>query len=86
MFERSDSQESKDMMKLAFKLSEDYNTTVMLRVTTRTCHSKSIVQCVEREEAPIKEYSKDLKRYPFPCNAGAMREKVEKINKAKRVF
>ncbi|WP_066892257.1 indolepyruvate ferredoxin oxidoreductase subunit alpha [Clostridium nigeriense] len=77
MLEPSDSQESKDMMKLAFKISEDYNTPVMLRVTTRTCHSKSIVECGNREEVGIKEYIKDLDRYPVPSKVGAMRVRVE---------
>lgn len=77
MLEPSDSQESKDMMKLAFEISEDYNTPVMLRVTTRVCHSKSIVKCSDRQEAGIKEYSKDLNRYPVPSNVGGMRKRVE---------
>lgn len=82
MLEPSDSQEAKDMMKLAFSLSEDYNTPVLLRMTTRVCHSKSIVECKEREEAGIKEYTKDLKRYPVPANVGGMRVKVqERLNK-----
>ncbi len=33
------------MMIAAFKLSEEYDTPVMLRLTTRVCHSKSIVAC-----------------------------------------
>lgn len=77
MLEPSDSQESKDMMKLAFQISEDYDTPVMLRMTTRVCHSKSIVECGNREEVEIKEYNKDLTRYPVPAKVGAMRDKVE---------
>lgn len=82
MFEPSDSQEAKDMMKYGFQISEEYNTPVLLRTTTRICHSKSIVQCSDREEVGIKEYSKDLKRYPVPSNVGDMRVKVEeRLNK-----
>lgn len=77
MLEPSNSQESKDMMKLALALSEEYNTPVMLRMTTRVCHSKSIVSLMDREEVGIKPYEKDLKRYPVPSNVGAMRERVE---------
>ncbi|MEG0773407.1 indolepyruvate ferredoxin oxidoreductase subunit alpha [Clostridium sp.] len=77
MFEPSDSQEAKDMMKYGFQISEEYNTPVLIRTTTRICHSKSIVQCSDREEVGIKEYSKDLKRYPVPSNVGGMRVRVE---------
>lgn len=78
MLEPSDSQESKDMMKLALELSETHNTPVMLRMTTRVCHSKSIVRLEAREEVGFKPYEKDLKRYPVPSNVGAMREQVER--------
>ena len=45
MFEPSDIQECIDMMKAAYDLSEEYDTPFMiLRMTTRVCHSKSIVE------------------------------------------
>ena len=44
MLEPSDSGEAKELTKLAFELSERFDTPVMLRVTTRICHSKSIVE------------------------------------------
>lgn len=51
--EPSDSQEAKDLMIAAFGLSERFDTPVMLRLTTRTCHSKSTVELGERvAEAP----------------------------------
>ena len=85
MFEPSDSQESKDMMKEALRLSEDYDTPVLLRMTTRVCHSKSIVECVEREEVPIKEYVKRKDKYVVvPGYAKKMRVRVEeRMNKLK---
>lgn len=43
MLEPSDSQECKDFTRLAFELSEQYDTPVMLRTTTRISHGKSIV-------------------------------------------
>jgi indolepyruvate ferredoxin oxidoreductase alpha subunit len=43
MLEPSDSQECKDFTRLAFELSERFDTPVMLRTTTRISHSKSIV-------------------------------------------
>ena len=51
MVEPSDSQEAKDMVKAALAISEEFDTPVLLRVTTRICHSKSIVETGPREEA-----------------------------------
>ncbi|MDF2558359.1 MAG: Thiamine pyrophosphate protein domain protein TPP-binding [Bacillales bacterium] len=77
MLEPSDSQESKDMMKSAFSISEKYNTPVLLRMTTRVCHSKSIVECGERDEVGIMEYTKSLDKFPIPAFVGGMRARVE---------
>lgn len=44
MLEPADSQECKDFTRLAFELSERFDTPVMLRTTTRISHSKSIVE------------------------------------------
>jgi len=46
--EPSDSQEAKDMTIAAFGLSERFDTPVMLRLTTRICHSQSAVELGER--------------------------------------
>lgn len=62
LVEPSDSQECLDFMKEAFEISEKYETPVLFRVTTRTCHSKSIVNTAERVVPPIKNYVKDLKK------------------------
>ena len=48
LFEPSTSQEAKDMIKEAYKVSEKYDTPILYRVTTRLCHSKGIVNCVDR--------------------------------------
>ncbi|AJE03346.1 indolepyruvate ferredoxin oxidoreductase subunit alpha [Geobacter pickeringii] len=47
MLEPADSQECKDFTRLAFELSERFDTPVMLRTTTRISHSKSIVTLEE---------------------------------------
>lgn len=47
MLEPSDSQECKDFTRLAFELSERFDTPVMLRTTTRISHSKSMVTLCE---------------------------------------
>ena len=78
MLEPSDSQECKDMMGIAYEISEKYNTTVLIRMTTRVCHSKSVVEVGERKEIPIKEYVKDgLAHVCVPANARKWRKTVE---------
>ncbi len=78
MLEPSNSQESKDMIKTAFEVSENFDTPVLVRVTTRICHSKGIVECSEREDVAIKEYVKDITKYiTVPAFAQKMRVKIE---------
>lgn len=62
VLEPSDSQEAKDMVIEGIKLSEKYNTPIMIRMTTRTCHSRSAVELGERETPPEINYVKDFKR------------------------
>ena len=45
--EPSDSQEAKDLTVAAFELSEQFDTPVLLRLTTRVCHSASAVELGE---------------------------------------
>ena len=63
MLEPSDSQECLDMTRLAFELSEQYDIPVILRLTTRVCHSKSVVQVGERQEPPLREYGRRIDKY-----------------------
>jgi len=48
MLEPADSQESKEFTRLAFELSEQFDTPVMLRSCTRISHGKSVVELGER--------------------------------------
>ena len=82
MLEPADSQESKDMTKLAFELSEKYDTPVMIRMTTRVCHSKAAVECQDREEREIIPYKKDINKFvTVPAIARKLRVKVEERQK-----
>ncbi len=63
MLEPSDSQECLDYIKYAFQLSEDFDIPVLFRVTTRVCHSKSLVTLGQRQDVRVKEYKKDVKKY-----------------------
>jgi len=62
MLEPSDSQEAKKFTKQAFEMSEKFDTPVLVRVTTRIAHSKSIVELEERKESE-KGLKKDIKKY-----------------------
>ncbi|HNW46892.1 MAG TPA: indolepyruvate ferredoxin oxidoreductase subunit alpha [Thermotogota bacterium] len=63
LFEPSDSQEAKDMMKMAFEVSERHRIPVLFRMTTRVCHSKGLVELGERIEKPPTTYRRDLSRF-----------------------
>lgn len=87
MLEPADSQESKDMIGIALDISEQYDTPVLVRMTTRVCHSKSIVECGERKEVPIREYTKQkAKNVIVPAYATKMRVKVEERLEKLKVF
>lgn len=63
MLEPSDSEECLQYAKLAFDLSEQFDTPVILRLTTRVAHSRSLVHVSERDEKALKEYKKDPMKY-----------------------
>ena len=70
MLEPSDSAECKDYTKLAFELSEKFDTPVFLRLSTRVSHSQSMVELCEREELELKPYEKNISKYVMmPANA-----------------
>jgi len=78
MFEPASSQECKDMVVEAYELSEKYDCPVFIRMTTRVCHSKGIVECGERKEVGIKEYVKNAKKYvTVPVNSKVRRRLLE---------
>lgn len=87
MLEPADSQECKDMVKLAFDMAEEYDCPVLIRVTTRVCHSKGLVELCDRVEKPIVPYVKNAKKYvDVPANARIRRLEVEKHMDALKVF
>ena len=81
LLEPSTSQEAKDMMKMAYEISENFNTLVIMRLTTRLCHSKGLVECEERNEVGIKPYTKEVKRVTVPATARLLRVDVEEREK-----
>ena len=78
MLEPSDSAEALDFTKLAYELSEAFDTPVILKMCTRVAHSQSVVETGEREEAPEKPYEKDGAKYiMMPVNAKRRHPLVE---------
>lgn len=63
VLEPSDSQECKDIMLAAFELSEQFDTVVIVRLTTRIAHSMSLVQTGERLEIPLRDYDTRRGKY-----------------------
>lgn len=79
MLEPSNSQEAKDFTKLAFEISEQFETPVFVRTTTRISHSQSFVTLEDRKEVPIRKYEKDITRYAMmPSSAIGRHIVVEK--------
>jgi indolepyruvate ferredoxin oxidoreductase alpha subunit len=79
MLEPADSEECKEFTRLAFDLSEKFDTPVMLRSVTRISHGKSIVTLGERvDNLPAPALVKDAaKLVMLPGNARVRHPKVE---------
>ncbi|MDR3364415.1 MAG: indolepyruvate ferredoxin oxidoreductase subunit alpha [Clostridiales Family XIII bacterium] len=79
MLEPADSAECKDFVAEAFRISETFDTPVLLRVTTRISHSKSLVEPGERVEVPLRRYEPNIVKYvSTPANAMRHHPEVER--------
>ena len=82
MIEPSDSQECIDFMKIAFEMSEKFDTPVLFKMCTRIAHSQSIAELGERQNQPVKAYVKNIqKNVMTPANAIRKHPVVEQRNK-----
>ena len=63
MLEPSDSSECKEFTKLAFDLSEQFDTPAFIRLSTRVSHSQSLVELGERKDVPVKPYEKNIPKH-----------------------
>ena len=78
VLEPSDSMEAKEFAKLAFELSERYDTPIILRLTTRVAHSQSLVEPGERVVPAAKPYERNIAKYVMmPANARVKHTVVE---------
>ncbi len=70
MLEPSSSQEAFDFAKLAYDLSEEFDTPVIIKMCTRIAHAQSIVETGSRAEHGVKPYKKNGSKYiMMPGNA-----------------
>jgi indolepyruvate ferredoxin oxidoreductase alpha subunit len=87
MLEPSNSQEAKDMMVDAFDISEEFDTPVLYRMTTRVCHSKSVVELGERVEKDLIPYEKNFSKYvAVPAIGRKLRHSVERRLEALAIY
>lgn len=63
VLEPSNAQECKDYIKLAYEMSEKYDTVVLIRSNTRISHSRGIVEMGERVEKERIPYRKNIQKY-----------------------
>ena len=78
MLEPSDSAEALEFTKLAYELSESFDTPVIMKMCTRISHSQSTVVLGEREDPAPRPYEKDGAKYiMMPGNAKRRHPVVE---------
>ena len=81
MLEPSDSAEALEFTKLAYEISEQFDTPVLIKMCTRVAHSQSVVETSEREEHK-KVYEKNIAKYVMmPGNAKKRHPIVEERTK-----
>jgi indolepyruvate ferredoxin oxidoreductase alpha subunit len=85
ILEPSTSQEAKDFVKIGFEISEQFDTPVIIRLTTRICHAKGLVEIGERETVENKGFERNIEKYVMVPAYAAKRHKlvIERLEKLK---
>jgi len=80
MLEPSDASEAKEFMKIAFRLSEEFDTPLLLRTTTRVAHVKGMVSTGKKEGTSTRAGIEKMpeKFVMLPSNARKRRVELEK--------
>lgn len=87
VLEPADSQECKDYVKEAFSISEQFDCPVIVRLSTRISHSRSLVELGEKSDYTLKDYVKNPDKYVMmPAMARKRHVEVEKRMAALREF
>jgi indolepyruvate ferredoxin oxidoreductase alpha subunit len=87
MLEPSDSQEAKDFTRLGFELSEQYDTPVILRLTTRISHSKGIVNPSPNPDRnrPVPGFKRNIKKYVMIPSYARLRHMIPSYARLRHV-
>ena len=83
MLEPSSSHEAKEFTKLALDISEQFDTPVMVRMSTRICHGKGLVELQDRIEVEKKVYTKDPAKFVMIPRHARKRHVIVKDRNAK---
>jgi indolepyruvate ferredoxin oxidoreductase alpha subunit len=88
MLEPADAEEAKEYIKLAFEISEKFDTPVFLRSTTRVSHSKAVVTLEKPQKYEDKTgFTYNAEKYVMvPVNARTQRVELEKRQHALKKF
>ncbi|MDA8078521.1 MAG: indolepyruvate ferredoxin oxidoreductase subunit alpha [Nitrospiraceae bacterium] len=80
MLEPSDPSEAKEFMKIAYRMSEEFDTPVLVRTTTRVAHVKGLVSPGKHEDSSVKAGIEKIpeKLVMLPSNARKRRVELEK--------
>lgn len=84
VLEPSNPQEVHDYVIKGLKISEEFGTPVMVKLTSRLCHARGIVEVSDRKEVKIEGFVEDQSRYcMLPPYANAqqffMHERIKKL-------
>ena len=84
VLEPADPQECKEFMKLAYDMSEKYDTLILMKSNTRISHSRGIVEEEDRIEREVIPYEKNFQKY-VSMPAMARRLHVEQEKRLNRI-
>lgn len=85
MIEPSDSQESKDFVKIGMEMSEEFDTPVLMRMVTRISHSKCVVDTADPVDVEVSGFEKNIQKYVMVPGHARIRRKIvlERLEKLK---
>jgi len=86
VIEPTDAQECRDYVIQGMAISEQFNSPVMMRTTTRLAHHKGLVNLGKRLDVPRRDFVPDPIRFSVPIYRRLLRPKVEKRLESLRVF
>jgi indolepyruvate ferredoxin oxidoreductase alpha subunit len=76
MLDPADSQEAYDFVRAGFEISEQFDTPLMLRTTTRISHAKGVVEQGEKRAPKVGEWVKDVPKYVMLPNYGRIKHQL----------